>query len=186
VVDVVDVLTGVGCRIGELVALDWSKLDFAAGTVAIEGTVIRVKGVGLFVQPHTKSEAGMRTIRPPAWVMAILEHRHTNRRCEWVFPTSADTLRDPDNLRKQLRDVVAGTEWVGLHPHAFRHFVSTRLDVAGWSARKIADYLGHERISMTQDEYMDRHVAGEGSTDAMPEIPPNAAGKRRDDEGGEG
>jgi integrase len=176
-VDVVDVLTGVGCRIGELLALDWSKLDFEDGTMSLFGTVIRVKGAGLTVQPHTKSEAGMRTIRPPTWVMDILKRRHGERTCEWVFPSSADTLRDPDNLRKQLRDVIAATEWVGLHPHAFRHFVSTRLDVAGWSARQIADYLGHERISMTQDEYMDRHVAGEGSTDAMPEIDPKESGK---------
>jgi integrase len=123
----------------------------------------------------------MRTVRPPAWVMAILRRRYEERRCEWVFPSSADTLRDLDNLRKQLRAVVAGTEWAGLHPHAFRLFVSTRLDAAGWSARQIADYLGHDRISTTQDEYMDRHVAGEGSTEAMPEIPPKAAGKRRDD-----
>jgi integrase len=175
-VDVVDVLTGVGCRIGELMALDWSKIAFGAGTVQIAGTVIRVKGAGLVVQPHTKSEAGMRTIRPPAWVMEILQRRHGERTCEWVFPSSVDTLRDPDNLRKQLRAVVADTAWTGLHPHAFRHFVSTRLDAAGWTARQIADYLGHDRISTTQDEYMDRHVAGEGSTAAMPEIPAKEAG----------
>lgn len=113
----------------------------------------------------------MRTIRPPTWVMDILKRRHGERTCDWVFPSSADTLRDPDNLRKQLRNMVAETQWAGLHPHAFRHFVSTRLDAAGWTARQIADYLGHDRISTTQDEYMDRHVAGEGSTEAMPEIP---------------
>jgi integrase len=173
-VDVVDVLTGVGCRIGELLALDWLKLDFIGGSVSIAGTVIRVRASGLIVQPHTKSEAGMRTIRPPTWVMDILKRRHGERTCDWVFPSSADTLRDPDNLRKQLRNVVADTPWAGLHPHAFRHFVSTRLDVAGWTARQIADYLGHDRISTTQDEYMDRHVAGEGSTEAMPEINPKA------------
>jgi integrase len=52
------------------------------------------------------------------------------------------TLRDPDNTRKRLREVVAGTEWEGLHPHAFRHLVVTRLDASGLSAREIADYLG--------------------------------------------
>lgn len=52
------------------------------------------------------------------------------------------------------------TPWQGLHPHAFRHLVATRLDRAGLSAREIADYLGHERISMTQDVYMARCVAG--------------------------
>lgn len=125
--------------------------------------MIRVRGAGLVVQAHTKSEAGMRAIRPPAWVMDILKRRQVDARCEWVFPSSADTLRDPDNLRKQLRAVVVGTAWSGLHPHTFRHFVSTRLDTAGWTARQIADYLGHDRISTTQDEYMDRHGAEHGS-----------------------
>jgi integrase len=68
-----------------------------------------------------------------------------------VFPSTAGTLRDPDNARKQLRLTVAGTEWKVLHPHAFRHLVATRLDAEGISARDIADYLGHERVSMTQD-----------------------------------
>jgi len=55
-VDIVDVLAGLGCRIGELLALDWStSVDFAAGTVRLPGTVIRVTGQGLFVQDHTKS-----------------------------------------------------------------------------------------------------------------------------------
>ncbi|MGH3549339.1 MAG: tyrosine-type recombinase/integrase, partial [Pseudonocardiaceae bacterium] len=44
--------------------------------------------------------------------------------------------------------------------HAFRHLVATQLDRAGLSAREIADYLGHERVSMTQDVYMSRGTTG--------------------------
>lgn len=76
-VDTVDVLSGVGSRIGELLALDWeTSIDFDAGTIRFHGTVIRVTGEGLFVQDHTKSRAGMRTIRPPSWVMEILKRRY--------------------------------------------------------------------------------------------------------------
>lgn len=77
-----------------------------------------------------------------------------------MFPSIAGTLRDPDNTRKQLRDAVAGSEWAGLHPHVFRHLVATRLDAAVLSAREIADYLGHEKVSMTQDVYMSRKSRG--------------------------
>lgn len=72
----------------------------------------------------------------------------------------AGNLRDPDNTHKQLRQMLAGTEWQGIHPHVFRHLVATRFDAAGLSAREIADYLGPEKGSMTQDVYMSRRVAG--------------------------
>jgi len=171
-IEVVDVLSGLGCRIGELLALDWAKVDDKAGTIAIEGTVIRVPGKGLIVQSHTKSKAGMRTVVAPVWVIEVLRARHGESAGPWVFPSTSGVLRDPDNTRKQLREVVADTEWKGLHPHAFRHLVATRLDAKGLSAREIADYLGHERISMTQDVYMTRGVTGAAAAAAMDELGP--------------
>jgi integrase len=166
------VLSGLGCRVGELLALDWTRVDDVAGTIAIEGTVIRVPGEGLIVQSHTKSRASMRTITPPVWVLELLVKRHTDSHGPWVFPSTAGTLRDPDNTRKQLRQVVAGTEWEGLHPHAFRHLVATRLDAEGLSAWEIADYLGHERSSMTQDVYMARRVTGAAASAALDRFAP--------------
>ena len=59
------------------------------------------------------------------------------------------------------------TPWEGLHPHAFRHLVATRLDQAGLSAREIADYLGHERISMTQDVYKSGQATGAAAAAAL-------------------
>jgi integrase len=174
--DLVDVLSGLGCRIGELLALDWTRIDDVAGTIAIEGTVVRVPGEGLTVQPHTKSDAGMRTITPPSWLIELLRRRHADSHGPWVFPSTRGTLRDPDNTRKRLREVVAGTEWEGLHPHAFRHLVATRLDAAGLSAREIADYLGHERVSMTQDVYMSRKSTGAGARAALDAFGPDSVG----------
>jgi integrase len=174
--DLVEVLSGVGCRIGELLALDWPRIDADAGTIAIEGTVVRVPGKGLIVQSHTKSDAGMRTIRPPAWVMDLLRKRHAESHGPWVFPSTRGTLRDPDDTRKRLREVVAGTPWQGLHPHAFRHLVATRLDSAGLSAREIADYLGHERVSMTQDVYMSRKATSANASAALDAFGPESVG----------
>jgi hypothetical protein len=87
-VDLVDVLSGRGCRIGELLALDWTKVDADTGTLSIEGTVIRIPGEGLIVQPHTKSKAGMRRITPPTWVLDLLKRRHLESLGAWIFPTT--------------------------------------------------------------------------------------------------
>lgn len=53
-----------------------------------------------------------------------------------------------------------------LHPHAFRH------DAEGLSARVIADYLGHERVSMTQDVYVARRGAGTAASAALDRFAP--------------
>ncbi|MGH3847191.1 MAG: hypothetical protein ACRDS0_38090 [Pseudonocardiaceae bacterium] len=46
---------------------------------------------------------------------------------------------------------------------------ATRLDEAGFSARDIANYLGHSRISMTQDAYMGRGVTDRRVAEALDE-----------------
>jgi integrase len=166
-VDVIDLLSVLGCRVGELLALDWSRVDFGRGLVKIEGTVIRAAGEGLFVQRHTKTAAGMRTLHLPSWALEVLRGRAAEATSQWVFPSSTGTLRDPENLRSQIRKVVAGTRWEGLHPHAFRHLVATMLDEAGLTARQIADYLGHEQVSMTQDVYMTRKSSGASAAAAL-------------------
>lgn len=135
----------------------------------------------LIVQPNTKSLAGMRTIPPPTWVMDILKRRYSDGLCEWVFLSTRLTLRDPENTRKYLRRAVAGTRWEWLHPHTFRHYVATRLDDAGLSAQEIADYLGHDDVSTTQDVYMDRGVVGVKAGQALAQVVPppvKAVGKR--------
>jgi integrase len=54
--------------------------------------------------------------------------------------------------------------------------VATRLDAAGLSAREIADYLGHERVSMTQDVYMSRKGTGANAGAALDAFGPVSGG----------
>jgi integrase len=70
-----------------------------------------------------------------------------------------------------IRRLVSGTPYAGLHPHDWRHYVATVLDEAGLSARQIADYLGHEQVSTTWDDYMDRGIVGEGAGPALADRP---------------
>jgi integrase len=52
--------------------------------------------------------------------------------------------------------------------------VATRLSYrAGLSAREIVDYLGHERISMTQDVYMLRQTTGAVAAAALDRLGAN-------------
>ena len=54
--------------------------------------------------------------------------------------------------------------------------MATLLDGSGASARIVADELGHSRVSMTQDVYLDRRVANAGTLAALESNAPSPTG----------
>ena len=146
-----------GVRIGEALAVVWSQVDFDAGTVQITSTLIRVRGEGS-LRKATKSRAGERTLPLPPSAVAVLRRRFmTGARLDQpLFPNIFGGFRDPDNVRRELREA-RGTETLAwITSHSFRKTAATILDEAALSARLVADQLGHARPSMTQDVYMGR------------------------------
>jgi integrase len=84
-----------GVRIGEALAAVWSEFDFAAGTVQITSTLVRVKGEGL-LRKGTKSRAGERTLPLPETAVAMLQRRFmTGARLDQpIFPDVLGGFRD--------------------------------------------------------------------------------------------
>lgn len=93
-----------GARIGETLGLTWRDVDLDAGQVAITQQVTRLKGVGL-VRAKTKSRAGERVLRLPAWAVEMLERRAREgvRLDDPVFSDALGHFRDPSNVRRDLR-----------------------------------------------------------------------------------
>ncbi len=75
---------------------------------------------------------------------------------EVIFPSTAGTLRDPNNFGKEWRSARTELGVPGVTTHSFRKTVATLIDDEGLSARIGADHLGHAHVSMTQDRYMSR------------------------------
>jgi integrase len=73
-----------------------------------------------------------------------------------IFPSTAGTLRDPNNFGKQWRKARTELGVPEATTHSFRKTVATLIDDEGLSARIGADQLGHSKVSMTQDRYMTR------------------------------
>ena len=148
-----------GVRIGEALAVVWDQVDLDRGEVDITHTIIRVKGQGL-LRKSTKSSAGERTLGLPLTVLAVLRRRFaTSDRLDLpVFPDSLGGFRDPANTRRGIRDARGEEALAWITSHNFRKTLATLLDSDEFSAREIADQLGHARPSMTQDVYMGRKV----------------------------
>lgn len=158
-IDPITVLIATGLRRSELLGLRWSDFDEDAGTLTVAGKVVRVAGQGLERIDDAKSAAGMRTVRLPAFaVTALVERRGLPYLGQQVviFPSTSGTLRDPNNFGKQWRSVRDELGVPEVTTHSFRKTVATLIDDAGMSARVGADQLGHAKVSMTQDRYMER------------------------------
>lgn len=162
-VDLCRFLDGTGCRIGEALALTEERVG--DGVVEIAATTH-----GSRIVERTKTDAGHRVIAVPPHVSALLARRigdDTVPTGVALFASPMGRVRDASNTSNRLREVfdVAGFEWVT--SHTFRKTVATRLDLAGMSARAIADHLGHSKPSMTQDVYMGRKVANSAAADVL-------------------
>jgi integrase len=158
-VDPITVLIATGLRRSELLALRWTDFDETTATLTVAGKVVRVAGEGLQRIDDTKSDAGRRTIPLPRFAVDVLRERRTHPYLSGlpvIFPSTAGTLRDPNNLGKQWRKVRDELGMPGVTTHSFRKTVATLIDEDGLSARVGADHLGHAKVSMTQDRYMSR------------------------------
>ena len=160
-----DFMLATGLRIGEASALRWDDLDLNEGIVTVNGTVVRVTGVGLIIK-SPKSANGRRKLELPSWTVGMLRRRRDRAQPNdqgVVFSAPGGGLRDPSNTQSDLRSVfdAAGFTWVT--SHIYRKTVATLMDEAGLTARQAADQLGHAKVSMTQDNYFGRKVARTGA-----------------------
>lgn len=168
--DLIAFLAGTGCRLGEALAITWTALDLEAGTVRIEANVIRAKGQGVVIQSHPKTKAGVRTIALPQALMVMLHERRSRNSANihnLVFPTVLGNIRDPRNTSRDWREARDRLGYPKVTTHSFRKTVATVLDQAGLSAREIAEYLGHENPSLTQDVYMAKNTGGKKAALAL-------------------
>ena len=135
--EMVNALRATGMRIGEACHATYPQLNKQTHFLTVEGT---------------KSVAAKRGIHIPPWWTETLTGTEGQ-----LCPAPLGGVRDKVNCGHRMREFLDeyGYQWAV--PHTFRRTVATKLDQAGWTAREIADHLGHARPSMTQDVYMGRY-----------------------------
>lgn len=166
----IEFLAGTGCRVGEACALAWADVDLEAGTATISANVVRARGQGIIRQDHPKTKAGVRTISLPKPLIDLLVERRVASSTELVFPTVLGNLRDPRNTSRDWALARGRLGFPDVTTHSFRKTVATALDKAGLSARDIAEYLGHENPSITQDVYMAKNAGSGRAAAAMGDL----------------
>jgi integrase len=110
-----------------------------------------------------------RTLRDPTNVSGDLRQLLDSFECDECAGTGyqiddAGSFRLAANGRR-IRCAIGPWSWVT--SHTFRKTVATRLDEAGFTARQVADQLGHANPSMTQDVYFGRRVVSAAAAQVL-------------------
>lgn len=161
-------LISTGARIGEVLAMTWSDIDFAENVWLVKRTITRDINGRLTVGNRTKT-GETRNVLLADTVMSLLQVQRKYvlkqrlaevlwTKKDWVFPTSIGTVKDPNNLRKVLKD--GFPQW-NYSFHAIRHWFASLGLSSGAGDTQMARLLGHKTTRTTKDIY--GHLLDEGS-----------------------
>jgi integrase len=165
--DLVEVLSATGLRIGEATALRWKSVDLTgaqwrerglaerAPSLTVEATVAWVKGGPAYIQPWGKSHASYRTLLITDELAQLLQSRRDIHEVR-VFSAPKGGVWHPAAARAQLRKArtSAGIRDV-ITPHAFRRTFATQVELAHGVA-VAAEAMGHRDPAITGKHYVKR------------------------------
>ena len=170
------VLLGTGCRIGEMIGLRWDDVDFKNNTININHAVGYTKIDGSYRRfiKSTKSAAGDRNIPMLDEVRrALIREKEKQLKLgnpqpvldgytNFVFLSERGFIYTRDNICIQIKQLI--NEYNVEHPysplpmfttHQLRHTFATRLCRNTGDLKSIQNILGHADISTTLNVYAD-------------------------------
>lgn len=162
-------LLATGCRIGEVLALEWSDIDLEKGTIKVSKTLNR------YQETNTpKSKAGLRDIEiDRATALLLKQYKNRQQVLSWDLGRSEMIVFTPFTtkyayaclLRKRLQKHFKAAGVPDISFHGFRHTHATIMLYAGIEAKDLQYRLGHSNISMTLNTYV--HATKEGAKKAV-------------------
>lgn len=137
-------LYSTGCRISEMISLDWGDVDLSKGTAFVIGKGEKTRLV-IFGEPALRA---LRALRK------ILERKNE----EYVIDDAPVFVCDTDFKRiysrlvqRQMKRYLYEAGLPGdITPHKLRHSFATHLLDAGADLRSVQEMLGHASLSTTQ------------------------------------
>lgn len=163
------VLLNAGLRIGEALGLMWSDLDFDAGTITVNRSIVypeeNRRGE---INPEMKTENAHRTIPLPWGVVEELRREQQQSNSVWMFPMQDGSYPSYSSFRKMWeiidrrttikrkvhqRELVTRTLDFHVHPHLLRHTCITRWFEQGLDIKEIQYLAGHATVDVTLGIY---------------------------------
>ncbi len=130
-----------GVRIGELLALEWTDINFNNKTVVIRRNIVN----GIVGTPKNNK---FRTIYLAEDIYSLLLRRREYKGL--VFPDKTGSYQSRFACRNKLNRICAKAGIKKIGWHALRHSFASQLATNGVSLKTIQELLGHSDLKMVQ------------------------------------
>lgn len=150
-----------GCRIGEILALTWSDIDFQQSSLNVHRTVTKAKEYYISETPKTKKSnrllvldsKTMNTLKKWRLVQKEFLLKNGYNKPSFLFTNDKNTftINQAVTERYKIYQTKANLPNIGLH--GFRHTHASMLYNAGANDKEVAERLGHANIKTTLDIY---------------------------------
>lgn len=157
-----------GMRRGEMLGLEWDRVDLKGGKISVVQTLQRVRNEGLiFKKPKTKSSKRMITIsQDVVKVLKKLKKRQAKLRLKYknyyqeknlVFceerKSRAGEPCNPYTVTRRWNRIADKAGYPDVRLHDLRHTHATLLLSAGVNVKIIQERMGHAKVTTTLDTY---------------------------------
>ena len=151
-----------GARVGEILALCWSDIDWRRKALRINKTVVRLgDSRRCYVQRSAKSFTSNRTIPLSSEAYDLLKFMQetSNYQSEFIFHNSRGDFLSYEALRWWTKKACdeAGVPYYG--QHVFRHTFATNCYEKGCDVKVLSKFLGHSDVTITYNVYI--HLFGD-------------------------
>jgi len=141
-----------GMRKGEALAITRSDIDFDAGEIAVNKSLLFMKNKSE-VKFNPKTEAGIRTIPILEPLKPILREYLNGIKSEYLFTTKSGELFTITAYRRLWEKFTRTMGTKEITAHIFRHNFATMLHYAGVDVKTAQSILGHKSITVTLGIY---------------------------------
>lgn len=144
-----------GVRIGELLALEWSDLDFERRELCISKSCYDGKSADgeKRILSTPKTQTSQRVIPLPSSLVPLIEDHHEKSRSRWIIANDENFIGVRSYQRSfELLLKRAGVEHKGFH--ALRHTFATRAIECGMDVKTLSEILGHKNSTVTLNLYV--------------------------------
>ncbi len=146
-----------GLRIGELLALEWSDIDFAGGKLFVnrschDGT--DESGHFSRITDTPKTASSKRTIPLPKQILPVLRETKKKSNSKYVV---ADGNGEPISVRSYQRSFELLLNKLDIKRkgfHSLRHTFATRALECGMDVKTLSEILGHKNPTVTLNRYV--------------------------------